>query len=114
MTRFGENLRICLARRKISQSELARRLGRRSPSSVNGWCHDKHVPPHEVVVKIARILGVAVEALYSGRMDEHELNENRAEARRVRLEIEGAVVEIRVWPTVSGQATSRDDLENTT
>lgn len=65
-TTFSQRLIIALRDRGMSQSDLARAVGVRSPT-VNMWCSGKtKAPSGELCMKVAQALGVSGDWLFSG------------------------------------------------
>ena len=70
MRRYGAGaLRVVLARKAITQAELARRLGLRR-QQVEAWGLDQaeggHVPGADTLARIAEAVGCALDDLYGG------------------------------------------------
>lgn len=63
---FGTRLRKALERRKLTQTELAKRIGR-TVHTVHRWCKGYSVPSATEAVEIGKILGVSVEYLVTGK-----------------------------------------------
>lgn len=59
---FGENLRAVRQSQKITQEDLADRVGV-SRISLNAYERERRRPPLDVAVKIANILGVTLDEL---------------------------------------------------
>lgn len=68
MRRYGAGaLRVVLARKAITQAELARRLGLRR-QQVEAWCLDQaeggHVPGADTLARLAEAIGCELDDLY--------------------------------------------------
>ena len=59
---FGEKLRKARKARKLSQQDLARRIGVKS-NSISNWETGLHIPKNAMIMAIARNLGVTTEYL---------------------------------------------------
>ena len=59
---FGENLQRLRTKAKLSQAGLAERSGI-SVNTIQNWEIDRHLPRIEVLPRLARALGVGLEAL---------------------------------------------------
>ncbi len=63
---FGGRLRALRRARGLTQAELARRIGRHQ-TVIGPYERDEYVPPPEIVVRLAEVLGTSPEYLLFGR-----------------------------------------------
>jgi len=69
----GEVLQMMLDESKVSQSELARRLGEKH-SKINEICRGKRGVSAEMAIKLGKVFGQSVD-LWMGLQDEWELSQ---------------------------------------
>lgn len=67
MTRFSDNLRVLMARRRISQFKLASDLGL-SQAQISNYLTRKSYPRQRTLNKVALYFGVSVDALECDKM----------------------------------------------
>ena len=67
MTRFADNLRVLMARQKVSQFKLASELGV-SQAQISNYLTRKAYPRQQTLSKIALYFGVSTDALECDRM----------------------------------------------
>ena len=76
---LGENINRLRTERGMNQEELAEALAV-SRQSISKWETDASVPELEKLVKLARLFGVTLDELVSGKGPEEEAEPERAEA----------------------------------
>ena len=81
---FGENLRGILARRKITQAELAGKLGV-SQGTVCQWTHGRFYPSVQTLIRIAELLDVSLDELLIGRKQAGDRERNALRAAAVEV-----------------------------
>lgn len=67
MTRFADNLRVLMARQKVSQFKLASELGV-TQAQISNYLTRKAYPRQRTLNKIALYFGVSVDALECDKM----------------------------------------------
>lgn len=67
MTRFADNLRVLMARQKVSQFKLASELGV-TQAQISNYLTRKSYPRQRTLNKVALYFGVSVDALECDKM----------------------------------------------
>ena len=68
---FTERMSFLMSRAEVTQKELAEQIGA-GQSTISAWVNGRSVPPADLAVQIAKILGTSVEYLLEGSEDENE------------------------------------------
>ena len=79
---FGNRIKELRLRRKLTQKELAERISK-SKAAISSYESDNQVPPVDVLISIAKVLGVSVDYLVGFQAQEtyaiNDLSSNQKE-----------------------------------
>jgi transcriptional regulator with XRE-family HTH domain len=78
--KLGQRIREAAQRQGLTQTEIARRMGKKNSQTISEWMRGEAAPASDQAVLLARVLGVSVSWLLTGEEYEGSLTEDRVRA----------------------------------